>query len=88
MASRMDYRDGVLVSALADNGDGTGTFTTYDAEGQVASTEALTGLPIDAPIADLSAEITAAKASLAAATTISQVRARTIALFDLLNTEA
>lgn len=88
MASRMDYRDGVLVSALADNGDGTGTLTTYDAEGQVTSTEALTGLPIDAPTSDLPAEIAAARASLLAATTVAQTKARTVALFDLLNTEA
>ena len=31
---------------IVDNGDGTGTRTTYDADGNVTSVEQLTGLPI------------------------------------------
>ena len=40
--------DGVMVEQTVDNGDGTGTRTTYDADGKVTSTEQLTGLPIPA----------------------------------------
>lgn len=49
MANRVHYDSGVLVWSIVDNGDGTGTRTTYDADGNVASTEQLTGLPIPAP---------------------------------------
>ena len=31
---------------IVDNGDGTGTRTTYDADGNVTSVEQLTGLPV------------------------------------------
>ena len=42
--------DGVtLLSTIADNGDGTGTRTSYDADGNVTSVEQLTGLPIPEP---------------------------------------
>ena len=36
----------VLVEQTVDNGDGTGTHTVYDSDGNVTSTEQLTGLPI------------------------------------------
>lgn len=42
-------RDGNLLEQVQDNGDGTGTRTTYDAEGNVTGTEELTGLPIPEP---------------------------------------
>ena len=46
MANRVHYDSGVLVWSIVDNGDGTGTRTVYDADGNVTSTEQLTGLPI------------------------------------------
>ena len=52
-----------------DNGDGTGTRTTYDAEGNETGTENLTGLPIpvDPPptVEEQLAEVTAALEALA-----------------------
>ena len=39
----------VLLSTTIDNLDGTGTRTTYDADGNVTSVEQLTGLPIPEP---------------------------------------
>ena len=38
--------NGALVERVTDNGDGTGLRQTFDADGNVTSTEALTGLPI------------------------------------------
>ena len=35
-----------IVEQTVDNGDGTGTRTTYDADGNVTSVEQLSGLPI------------------------------------------
>ncbi len=35
-----------IVEQTVDNGDGTGTRTTFDADGNVTSVEQLTGLPI------------------------------------------
>jgi len=46
MSGHWHYENGVLVESTVDNGDGTGTRTTYNADGTVASTEALTGLPV------------------------------------------
>ena len=46
MSGHWHYDHGVLVESTVDNGDGTGTRTTYNADGTVASTEALTGLPV------------------------------------------
>lgn len=46
MSGHWHYDNGVLVDATIDNGDGTGTRTTYNADGTVASTQALTGLPV------------------------------------------
>ena len=40
------FANGILVEQTVDNGDGTGTRTTYDADGNVTSVEQLTGLPI------------------------------------------
>lgn len=54
-------------SVIEDNGDGTGTHTVYDSEGNVTATEKVSGLPIPEPpvptdadrIADLEAVIAA-----------------------------
>lgn len=40
------HPSGNVVEETVDNGDGTGTRTTYDADGNVTSVEQLTGLPI------------------------------------------
>ena len=40
---------GILVEQTIDNGDGTGVRTTFDADGNVTSTEELSGLPIPQP---------------------------------------
>ena len=40
---------GRVVEQTIDHGDGTGTRTTYDANGQPVSTGALTGLPVELP---------------------------------------
>lgn len=79
------HPNGNIVEQVVDHGDGTGTRTTYDAEGQVTGTEALTGLPVQAPAAAApsDAEIEAARMSLSAATTVSQTKTRALALDDL-----
>jgi YD repeat-containing protein len=38
--------NGNIVEQTVDNGDGTGTRTVYDADGNVTDVEQLTGLPI------------------------------------------
>jgi YD repeat-containing protein len=43
------YPDGSISVLVVDNLDGTGTRTTYDADGNVTSVEQLTGLPIPVP---------------------------------------
>ena len=45
------WLNGVLIerTVTQDNGDGTGTRTTFDADGNVMSTEQLSGLPIPVP---------------------------------------
>lgn len=43
------YTNGILVEQTIDNDDGTGTRTTFDADGNITSTEQLTGLPIPQP---------------------------------------
>ena len=62
--------DGVVVSELADHGDGTGTRTYFAPDGTVTSTEAVTDLPIPVPdqearIADLETRLDAALALIA-----------------------
>ena len=41
-----DLPNGNIVEQTVDNGDGTGTRQTFDADGNVTATEQLTGLPI------------------------------------------
>lgn len=45
-----EHPNGNIVSRLVDNGDGTGTLTTYDANGDVLDTDSLTGLALPAPV--------------------------------------
>jgi YD repeat-containing protein len=47
--------DGRLVERTVNNNDGTGTHTTFDADGNVTSETALTGLPIVPPFDPLDA---------------------------------
>jgi hypothetical protein len=49
MSGHWHYDHGVLVESTVDHGDGTGTRTTYNADGTVASTETVTGLPPAGP---------------------------------------
>ncbi|MBP7630285.1 MAG: hypothetical protein KA758_07525 [Acidimicrobiales bacterium] len=41
------FRDGHMVEQTVDHGDGTGTRTVYNEAGQVVSTGAVTGLPVE-----------------------------------------
>jgi hypothetical protein len=59
--------DGWLAEREIDNGDGTGTRTTFDADGNVESVEQLTDLPIPEPpppdpMADMQAQLAAQQA--------------------------
>ena len=62
------FSDGILVEQTVDNGDGTGTRTTFDADGNVTSVEQLTGLPIPEPEPDpveaLQAQVQAQQATI------------------------
>jgi hypothetical protein len=56
--------NGNIVEQTVDNGDGTGTRTTFNADGTVDTVEQLTGLPIPEPeppdpIAEMQATIDA-----------------------------
>ncbi len=58
------FFDGRIVSQTIDNGDGTGTRTTYHADGTVDTVEQLTWLPVPEPeppdpIAEMQATIDA-----------------------------
>ena len=61
------FADGRLVEQIIDNGDGTGTRTTFHPDGAVDTVEQLTGLPIPPPpepdpMADLQAQLAAQQA--------------------------
>jgi len=61
------FQDGRLVAQTVDNGDGTGTRTTYLPDGTVDTVEQLTGLPIPPPpepdpMADMQAQLAAQQA--------------------------
>ena len=43
------FRNGRIVEQTIDNGDGTGTRTTYKPDGSVDKVEQLTGRPIEPP---------------------------------------
>ena len=60
-----------VVEQVVDNGDGTGTRTTFHADGTVDTVEQLTGLPIPPPpepdpMADMQAQLAAQQDQLAA----------------------
>ena len=65
------FADGVLIEQTVDNGDGTGTRTTFHPDGTVDTVEQLTGLPIPPPpepdpMADMQAQLAAQQDQLAA----------------------
>ena len=67
------FADGVLIEQTVDNGDGTGTRTTFHPDGTVDTTEQLTGLPIPPPpepdpLADLQDQLAAQQAQVATLT--------------------
>ena len=47
--SEIGYTDSKLVEQTVGRGDGTGTRTVYDAQGQPVETTPVTGLPIEPP---------------------------------------
>ena len=64
MMNTSTFADGVLIEQTVDNGDGTGTRTTFHPDGAVDTVEQLTGLPIPPPpepdpMADMQATIDA-----------------------------
>ncbi len=63
------FVNGAIVEQTVDNGDGTGTRTTFLADGTVDTVEQLSGLPIPEPpppdpIAEMQASIDALLAAL------------------------
>ena len=59
--------NGNIVEQVVDNGDGTGTRTTFHPDGTVDTVEQLTGLPIPPPpepdpMADMQAQLAAQQA--------------------------
>ena len=67
--------NGNIVEQTVDNGDGTGTRTVYDADGNVTSTEQLTGLPIpESPEPEPVDPLTTLLARLADARSLEEVR--------------
>ena len=96
-----NWNDGVLLGAeeVVDNGDGTGTRTTYDEHGKTLTVEQLDGLPIAAEatpeptLADIVAalrdplvNLTASSASTTVRTAILNQRAALDALLAALET--
>ena len=91
---------GRLVELTVDNGDGTGTRTTYDEHGNETSVEQLTGLPIPDPVTehadpvallvsalrDPLADLTASSASTTVRTAILNQRAALDELLAVLET--
>lgn len=82
---RVERFDGTLAETFLANGDGTWEWMVHDETGMTISTENVDILPVSA-VSATPEEIDAAKAELMKATTVAQIRARTVALFDLLNT--
>lgn len=95
-----DHPNGNISERIVDNGDGTGTRTTYDVHGNETSVEQLTGLPIPEPVAeptdpvallvsalrDPLANLTASSASTTVRTAILNQRAALDALLAALET--
>lgn len=61
------HADGYLAVRVVDHGDGTGTRTTYDEDGNETSSEQLTGLPIPTPVDERPEPMLAQLAALGAA---------------------
>ena len=94
-----DHPNHNIVERIVDNGDGTGTRTTYDEHGNETSVEQLTGLPIPEPVAeptdpvallvsalrDPLADLTASSASTTVRTAILNQRAALDALLTQLD---
>jgi hypothetical protein len=94
MAAAVDVASRTLI---VDNGDGTGTRTTYDEHGNETSVKQVTGLPIPEPVAeptdpvallvsalrDPLANLTASSASTTVRTAILNQRAALDALLEL-----
>ena len=83
-----DHPNGNVAERFVDNGDGTGTRTTYDEHGNETSVEQVTGLPIPEQATEAPDPFEAFSATLRAqlpgATTIAKMRsALTDALDDL-----
>ncbi len=80
-----EWRDGCLTALTVNNGDGTGTRTTYDAAGNETSVEQLTGLPIPEPVpaeitlADVAAALRDPLANLTASSASTTVRTAILA---------
>ena len=95
-----DHPNGNGLMRVADNGDGTGTRTTYDEHGNETSVKQVTGLPIPEPVAeptdpvallvsalrDPLADLTASSASTTVRTAILNQRAALDALLAALET--
>jgi len=69
MMNTSTFADGVLIEQTVDNGDGTGTRTTFHPDGNVTSVEQLTGLPIPVepepdPVEVLQAQVQAQQATI------------------------
>jgi len=52
MSGHWHYVNGVLAESTIDNGDGTATRTIYNADGSVAATETVPGLPVAEVVVD------------------------------------
>ena len=95
-----EHPSGNVIERVIDNGDGTGTRTTYDVHGNETSVKQLTGLPIPEPVAeptdpvallvsalrDPLANLTASSASPTVLTAILNQRAALDALLAVLET--
>ena len=62
-----EHPNGNVIEQVVDNGDGTGTRTTFHPDGTVDTVEQLTGLPIPPPpepdpMADMQAQLAAQQA--------------------------
>lgn len=77
MSPHWVYDEGVLVESTVDNGDGTGTRTTYNADGTVATVEVLDSLPVSADSPDPTYQLLQA---IVDATTFDEVKAASRAI--------
>ena len=71
--------NGVLVERVIDNGDGTGSRTTYDQDGNVVSVEDLADLPIPEIVVNPLHQLAAA---IVAATTLDDLKPTALAILN------